>query len=179
MYVNQPVNQRNRDRSLNTRRLAKGDPPLSEQPSARTALHLKRTFDAPRKEVFGAWTDPELFAQWFRVPGASTPAVDMDVRVGGSYRVEWSGELAGNLVGTYLDVEPPERLVYTLRWDPPWHRVMDTGDTQVTVEFRDLGHETEVILIHERLGLDEEVREFNKWGWTSAMDRLAELLEPR
>ena len=56
---------------------------------------------------------------------------------------------------------------------------MDTGDTQVTVEFRDLGHETEVILIHERLGLDEEVREFNKWGWTSAMDRLAELLEPR
>jgi uncharacterized protein YndB with AHSA1/START domain len=100
----------------------------------------------------------------------------MDVRVGGEYRFTVQSENAVvHLVGTYLEVDPPERLVYTFRWVPPTLDLMDTGETRVTVEFRDLGSETEVVLIHEKLR-DVEVREFHEFGWTNVLDRMAVLL---
>src|SRR5204862_5069112 len=113
-------------------------------------LHLRRTFGAPRSVVYRAWTEPELFSQWFKVPGASPPDVEMDVRDGGSYRIATRvGSFESDLVGEYLDVQPPERLVYTFRWEPAVIDAMDTGETRVTVEFHDHGAETEVVLIHE------------------------------
>jgi uncharacterized protein YndB with AHSA1/START domain len=144
---------------------------------ARAVLHLKRTFDAPRSVVYRAWTEPELFSQWFRIPGAAIPVVEMDVREGGSYRISMrQGTIATRLVGEYLDVEPPERLVYTFRWDPPVVEEMETGETRVTVEFRDRGEETEVVLIHEQLRDEVKVRDFHEWGWQTTFDHLAALL---
>lgn len=150
---------------------------MNEQTEARATLHLRRTFAAPRSVVYRAWTEPELVSQWFKVPGAMPPQVEMDVRDGGSYRIATrSGAFASELVGTYLDVRPEERLVYTFRWEPPVIDAMDTGETRVTVEFHDHGPETEVVLIHERLRDDDLVREFHDWGWNSTLDRLAGLL---
>lgn len=147
-----------------------------QETSLGATLHLKRTFAAPRSVVYRAWTEPELFSQWFRVPGAVQPHVEMDVRDGGSYRIEMGlAGLEAQLVGTYLDVQPQERLVYTFRWDPPVVDPMDTGETRVTVEFHDHGAETEVVLIHEQLRDADTVREFHEWGWSSTFDRLAEL----
>jgi uncharacterized protein YndB with AHSA1/START domain len=141
-----------------------------------TTLYMERRFGAPRDAVFAAWTDPEQVKQWFRPPNTTTPSAEMDVRVGGEYCFTvQSGDALIHLVGTYLEVEPPERLVYTFRWDPPTLDLMDTGETRVTVEFRDLGSETEVVLVHEKLR-DVEVRDFHEFGWTNILDRMAELL---
>ncbi|MFQ6031063.1 MAG: SRPBCC domain-containing protein, partial [Dehalococcoidia bacterium] len=53
-----------------------------------TTLRLNRTYPAPRELVFSAWTDPERVKHWWGVePGYSTPIVEIDLRVGGRYRL--------------------------------------------------------------------------------------------
>jgi uncharacterized protein YndB with AHSA1/START domain len=139
-----------------------------------TTLQVRRTLAASRETVFRAWTDPAWFGQWFGSPEGSTDPVELDVRVGGTYRIEMtSPQGAGSLVGEYLEVERPERLVYTFCWEGlPLH----IPDTQVTVEFHDLGAETEIVLTHERQP-SRSVRTFHVGGWEMSLTRLAELLE--
>jgi len=81
-------------------------------------LVITRTFDAPARLVFEAWTTPELFKQWW-VPkscGAPLRSCDQDVRVGGSYRLEFAHPEAATpmaFFGRYLEVVPNARLVWT------------------------------------------------------------------
>lgn len=101
------------------------DRPETGLPDSRTTVKrtsdremmATRTFDAPARIVFEAWANPELFAQWW-VPksiGATLRSCQMDVRTGGTYRLEF-GEDAENgwaFFGTYIDVVPSERIVWT------------------------------------------------------------------
>jgi uncharacterized protein YndB with AHSA1/START domain len=139
-----------------------------------TTLQVRRTIAASRETIFRAWTDPEWFSQWFGSPEGSTEPLELDVRVGGRYRIEVSSSRgAGCLYGEYLEVKRPERLVYTFCWEGlPVH----IPATQVTVEFHDLGTATEIVLTHERQP-SRTVREFHEGGWTMSLTRLAELLE--
>jgi uncharacterized protein YndB with AHSA1/START domain len=141
--------------------------------SAGTTLQVRRIVAAPRDAVFAAWTDPELFRQWFGPPGGSTTGAHMDVRVGGAYRIDMETDAgAFHLHGTYLEVERPARLVYTFCWEGlPVH----IGDTQVTVDFRVRDGATEVVLTHERQP-DRDARDFHAWGWSYTLERLADLL---
>lgn len=76
-----------------------------------------RVFDAPARLVFEAWANPELFARWW-VPksiGMSLRSCEMDVRTGGTYRLEF-GQDADNswaFYGKYLEVVSPARIVWT------------------------------------------------------------------
>lgn len=75
-------------------------------------------------------------------------------------------------MGTYREVDPPKRLAYTWRWesDP------DSPDTLVTVEFRDRGGSTDVVLTHE-LFPNEEARRQHDQGWTACLEKLAQLVQ--
>src|SRR5437667_12768446 len=76
-------------------------------------LVVTRTFDAPARLVFEAWTRPELFKQWW-VPksmGATLHSCEMDVRVGGRYRLGFGEGM--DFFGRSLEVTPPSRLVWT------------------------------------------------------------------
>ena len=79
-------------------------------------LIVTRTFDAPARIVFEAWTKPELFRKWW-VPksmGMSLLSCEMDVRVGGRYRLEFAhGDSTAAFFGTYKEVAPHSRLVWT------------------------------------------------------------------
>src|SRR5208337_3432948 len=108
-----------------------GEPKMAtSQSQPQNALQLKRTFAAPRERVFRAWTDARQFAQWFG-PTADYKSIvtEMDLRVGGTYRL----------------VKPPEKLVFTWRWQ----KDENEPDTLVTLEFRDLDGSTEVTLTHD------------------------------
>ncbi len=146
----------------------------SPKPSTEITLNLKRTFKAPREKVFRAWTDPEELKKWWGPEGYSTPSAEVDLRVGGKYRFGMmklpDGEIF-YLSGTYREVRPPERLVYTWLWEGNPER----GETLVTVEFRDLGAATEVILTHERFP-NEKVRDDHNKGWNGCFDRLGKIL---
>jgi uncharacterized protein YndB with AHSA1/START domain len=84
--------------------------------SSERELAVTRTFDAPARLVFEAWTRPELFKRWW-VPksmGMSLLSCDMDVRTGGKYRLRFAfGDSQSEFFGTYLEVTPHSRLVWT------------------------------------------------------------------
>jgi uncharacterized protein YndB with AHSA1/START domain len=81
---------------------------------------LTRTFDAPRRLVFDAFTKPELVQRWLLgPPGWSMPVCEIDLRVGGSYYYLWrntDGSEMG-LRGVFREIVPPERLVNTQNFE--------------------------------------------------------------
>ena len=78
---------------------------------------VTRTFDAPARLVFEAWTKPELFEQWWvpRSMGMTLRSCELDVRTGGKYRLVFGDDPANPMAffGKYLDVVPNQRLVWT------------------------------------------------------------------
>ena len=89
----------------------------SERKSEREMV-IARTFDAPARLVFEAWTTPELFKQWWvpKSSGATLLSCEQDVRVGGGYRLEFAhpkGAAPMAFFGRYLEVVPNARLVWT------------------------------------------------------------------
>lgn len=75
---------------------------------------VTRTFNAPPRIVFKAWTTPELFTQWWlpKSMGMVLRSCEMDVRVGGQYRLTFEPNGMA-FFGTYREVTPPSRLVWT------------------------------------------------------------------
>jgi uncharacterized protein YndB with AHSA1/START domain len=106
-------------------------------------LVVRRTFDGPARLVFEAWTRPELFRQWW-VPtslGMSLLSCEMDVRVGGRYRLEFAhGDARAAFFGTYTEVTPHSRLAWT-------NEESDEGPV-TTVTFADQGGTT-LLVMHE------------------------------
>ena len=80
-------------------------------------LVVTRSFNAPARIVFAAWTTPELFMRWWAPKSTGVPmlACDMDVRTGGGYRVAFGQDAASAMefFGKYLEVVPGARLVWT------------------------------------------------------------------
>jgi len=144
--------------------------------SAQTGgITITRVFDAPRELVFKAWTEPARFAQWFGGHESSIPlaSVSMDVRPGGAWRALM---LAGpdkteiHWKGTYLEVTPPEKLVFTLTDQPS-----DAAEV-VTVMLSDLGGKTQMVFHQGGGHLNAEQYEGAKAGWQVFFDVMAEAL---
>ncbi len=144
-----------------------------------TTLRITRTFSSPREIVFQAWTDPEEMKKWFCPAGFTVPSVDVDLRVGGKYRLAMKspeGRVFDHY-GTYREIRPPVKLVYTWILDGQSCDGGESaaGETLVTVEFRDLGGSTELALTHEFFP-DENTRENHRWGWNGCLDHLAAIV---
>jgi len=92
----------------------------------------------------------------------------LEARVGGSFRFDL--EDGSSIVGTYLHIVPPEKLVFT------WSGGATQGrETVVTLDFLEQGAVTEVVLTHEGLST-EAMRALVEGGWPSLLDALAEVL---
>jgi uncharacterized protein YndB with AHSA1/START domain len=78
---------------------------------------VTRTFDAPARLVFEAWSKPELFKKWWvpRSMGMTLRSCEMDVRTGGTYRLVFGDDAANPMAffGKYLEVVPDKRIVWT------------------------------------------------------------------
>ena len=142
------------------------------------AVRLTRTIRASRQRVFRAWTDPELLMRWFITPDDEMRIIELDLRAGGRYRLEGTVRARPWAVwGTYREVVPPSRLVYTWTWDNDSNLGEPLGkDTLVTVEFLERGAETEVVVTHEKLAT-ERARTEHANGWVECLDRVAALAE--
>ena len=138
-----------------------------------TTLRIRRRFAASPEALFRAWTEPEQIKRWLAPTDEfSTPVAQVDLRVGGGYRIQMKSP-EGKLhtaVGSYRTVDFPAKLVLT--WD--WQE-QSIGETVVTVEFREQGNETELILTHE-LFPDQKSRDLHNQGWNGCLDRLARAL---
>jgi uncharacterized protein YndB with AHSA1/START domain len=78
---------------------------------------VTRTFNAPARLVFEAWSKPELFKKWWvpRSMGMTLRSCEMDVRTGGTYRLVFGDDPANPMAffGNYLEVVPNQRIVWT------------------------------------------------------------------
>jgi len=139
------------------------------------ALRLEREFDAPPEEVFDAWTSPEVLRRWWApAPTWESPGCEVDLRVGGRYRLtmrEGEGGQLHAVAGEYREIDRPRRLVYTWCWEAGG---MNPGlVTLVTVDFIALGERTRVVLEHA--GLESEaLLTRHRAGWEGAMNNLRE-----
>ena len=80
-----------------------------------TGILIQRTIATPIEDVFSARTKPEILSQWWGTPGTTDPVVEVDLRVGGKYRLGLRNE-SGDMRyvrGEYREGTPPRRLVYT------------------------------------------------------------------
>ncbi len=140
--------------------------------AAKDSLRVTRTFRASRQRVFRAWTEPELMMRWFVEGDGNMTVCEIDLREGGRYRLEGQiGDWRWRIWGSYLEVRPPERLVYTWSWKHDPGKGTPEGDTRVTVEFHDRGSETELVVTHERFA-SVAARDEHSQGWNACLDRL-------
>jgi uncharacterized protein YndB with AHSA1/START domain len=135
---------------------------------------MKRVLPAPRSLVFKACTEPDELAKWWGPSGFTAPSVELDLRVGGSYRIAMQppdGELF-YLSGEFREVDPPARIAYTFRWEDP---DPDDQETVVTLSFEDLGQSTELDFSQSAFATEAR-RALHDQGWTDSLDRLEQLM---
>lgn len=143
--------------------------------SAGHTLVIEHTFRASPAAVFEAWSHPDVLRRWW---GAGTdwtsPVVEIDLQVGGCYRLAMTDPDAGatyTVVGEYVEVRPPRRLVYTWTWETPGS---PTGDltTLVTVEFHDAENGgTRLVLTHSGF-VDADQGTSHEHGWQACIANL-------
>ncbi len=134
-------------------------------------LVVTRTVDAPAHLVFEAWTKAELFKKWW-VPksyGLNLVSCEMDVRVGGQYRLAFLHEGSTmEFFGTYIEVTPDSRLVWT-------NDEGDAGQTVTTVTFEETDGKT-LLVMHDLYPSKEAVDTGSTGAMPEVLDQLEELL---
>jgi uncharacterized protein YndB with AHSA1/START domain len=138
------------------------------------ALVVRRTIMASASRVFEARTQPEQLRRWWGPRPVTCSAAELDVRVGGAYRI--GNQLPDGTVlwisGTFEIVEPPHRLVYT--WEIEREGAPSPERSRVSVRFEPRAGGTEVIVVHEAIDT-EETRVDHEQGWNGCLQNLEAL----
>ena len=139
-------------------------------------LIIERVFDAPREDVFKAWTDHQLLMEWFCCKGFKVVSAEVDLRVGGAWRSSMESP-EGNVyteAGVYQEIAPPERLVMTWAWEAlgggEEHQI--GYETLVTVNFE--SYEGNKTKMHFKQEIFESIesRDSHNQGWSESFDNL-------
>jgi uncharacterized protein YndB with AHSA1/START domain len=138
---------------------------------AKTFLIVQRTFPASCERVFRAWTETEALERWFRPTGLRIAMKELDLRVGRRFEFVFRGANGegDSVIGTYLTIERPEKLVFT------WQSPTTKHETLVTLDFIARPSGTEVTLKHEHFASGEMTR-MHQMGWESCIDFISEVL---
>jgi uncharacterized protein YndB with AHSA1/START domain len=144
-------------------------------------LLMSRIVAAPRELVWKAWTDPVQLAKWWGPRGFTNPRCELDLRVGGAIHVDMRGPdgTVYPMVGRFLEIVPPERLVFTaFPLDAHGKPVFEGTNA---VEFREEGPITRIELratvekIHDPIAL--RYLGGREQGWSDSIYRLADALD--
>ena len=137
------------------------------------SLTINRRLNAPPEKVYAAWTDPEKIVLWFGPAPTILGSVKarMDVRVGGGFRISFNTEDGEyhEVGGTYREVVPNQRLVFSWAWHSTPER-----ESVVTVTLKEDGNGTLLSLNHGQF-FDQAARDGHVRGWTGTIDKLERL----
>ena len=134
--------------------------------SRRESIRVRRRMPARRDVVYEAWTTPDGFRHWMCPGDVISAQAELDVHVGGSFRIVMKSPTAEHVhTGIYQVVEPPAKLVFT------WH-ASNHPPTRVIVEFIDLGNESEIVITHEDFTIPDVAKRY-EGGWSMIADKLA------
>jgi len=147
---------------------------MNEQPSG-LLLELRCAVDAPRERVFRMVTEPVELAKWWGPHGFTTPEVELDLSVGGSYRMSMRPPDGDpfHLSGEFLEIDPPGRLRYTFRWEEP---TPDDRETVVTLSLVAIADATDVSLSQGWFATEERLA-LHRGGWTDSFEKLRAVIE--
>jgi uncharacterized protein YndB with AHSA1/START domain len=145
-----------------------------EEPSTggaaeRPALTLRRHYRVGPEKVWRAWTDPQALKLWFGPEEiVLVPIAEIDLRVGGRFRVAMRAAVGEthDVSGTYLEVEPNRKLVFTWAW-----RSTPERESRVTLRIEPDANGCELVLLHEQF-FDEAARDAHDHGWSGALVKL-------
>lgn len=140
----------------------------------RLQLTLTNIVEAPRERVFAMLTTPAGLAKWWGPHGFSTPQIELELRVGGHFRLSMQppeGELF-HLSGEFIELVPPARLGYTFRWDEP---TPDDRETVVTLALDAVGGSTRITLAQGAFATEERLA-LHRDGWTESFEKLRRAL---
>lgn len=135
-----------------------------------TEIRIERVLPATIGRVYDAWTRAEVLVRWYCPNPKLELKVDADVRAGGSYVVEMGPHVVR---GTYLEVDPPHRLVFSWKWDGT-----DDEPTRVEVELSEVADGTRMVLSHTGFATAEDAAN-HRMGWDPQVERLAAVLGVR
>lgn len=144
---------------------------LAEKPS----LRLQRHYPVAPEKVWRAWTDPQELKRWWGPGGPEAVSlVQLDVRVGGRFRIVFGGPRGDEheVQGTYQEVLRNRRLAFT--WT--WPRTTPERESLVTIVFKPSAGGTELDFVHAQ-HFDEKVRDGHLRGWTEAFVKLERFLQ--
>jgi uncharacterized protein YndB with AHSA1/START domain len=154
------------------------------QEAASREIIITRVFDAPRAHVFKAWTDPKHVEKWWGPKGFTSRDCEIDLRVGGVFRLQMDGPdgTVYPCTGVYREIVEPERLVFaSTASDGPACGAGLPPRSIVTVTFAEHAGKT-TLTIHTRLesAADREAAEKAgvQPGWAATLERLADFLAP-
>jgi uncharacterized protein YndB with AHSA1/START domain len=136
---------------------------MNEQPGGRL-LELSYGFDASPERIFSMMTEPVQLVKWWGPRGFTTPHAEVDLTLDGGYRLTMQppdGELF-HLSGEFLEINQPNRLVYTFRWDEP---TPDDRETIVTLSVEPAGHGSRVSLSQGSFTTEERLALHRSDGW--------------
>ena len=159
-----------------------------------TSVTVSRVFDAPRELVWQAWTSPTHMARWFGPREFTNPSCEVDLRVGGAWRVVMRGPDGTDypLKGVYREIVRPQRIVSTLdvsEHPDAWFDLIEPGrdrskgrpryDLSWTVAFAAQGGRTKLTVTNHFPSTalrDAFVKTGMGEGWTQSLDKLAEIV---
>jgi len=147
---------------------------MEQRLATKPSLALSRTYPVAPEKVWRAWTDAEAVKKWWGPgPGEPVSAAELDVRVGGRFRIVFGGPdgKTHECAGIYKEVVPNRKLVFT--WC--WPNTTPERISLVTIVFKAVTQGTELLFAHEEL-FDERVRDDHKRGWSGSLEKLAEFL---
>lgn len=148
---------------------------MEQRLATKPSLALQRHYPVAPEKVWRAWTDAEALKRWWGPgPGEPVSLAELDVRVGGRFRIVFGGPdgKMHECAGVYKEVVPNRKLCFT------WHWPNSTPEriSVVTIEFHGSPAGTDLVFKHEQL-FDEKARDDHKRGWSSALDKLVAFLE--
>ena len=136
-------------------------------------LVLTRLIDAPRELVFSAWTQPAHLVRWWGPNGFTLPHCDVEFHPGGAYKFCMRAPDGSDhwVWGTYEEIVPPSRLVFSWHRTETPARVDPWAVTRVTVTFAEEAGKTRLALRQAVFPLAEECLD-HRGGWNECLDRL-------
>ncbi len=147
----------------------------SETPedSVHLSLVVRRTFRADAQALFDAWTQPRHLTQWWGPAGVTCPAAEIDLRVGGRYRIanKFPDGTVVWIAGQFERIARPHLLAYTWRIESEVQL-----HERVVVRFEARSGATEIIVSHERIP-DAPTRDLHAKGWQGCLTRLQGYME--
>jgi uncharacterized protein YndB with AHSA1/START domain len=140
---------------------------------------LTRVFNAPRRLLFEAWTNPEHVKQWYGCSIMTLPICEIDLRVGGAYRyvMRSSDGVDHTMQGVYREITPPARLVYTERYVTEDFASNDALVTVLFAEHDGMTTLTSTILHRSKADRDGHLATGMETGAAEVYDRLAAHIE--